>query len=125
MKSLERRVDMLDDPFKPTPVNRDNRILTNGQPVPKDNSHTKLRDDGQQEAYVVLTLAERAKGFIRPVRRTYVHTKCETATTMSLSLAETYARDPGFYNGTFCTKCKAHFPLNEFVWQEANESLET
>ena len=26
-----------------------------------------------QKAYVVLTEAERAKGFVRPVRRTYVH----------------------------------------------------
>lgn len=31
------------------------------------------RPDGQHEAYWVLTKEERAKGFVRPVRRSYVH----------------------------------------------------
>lgn len=44
---------------------------------------------------------------------------CGTVTTMSVSLAETYARDPGFYGGTYCAGCKTHFPVGEdgeFVW---------
>jgi len=35
--------------------------------------HRELRADGQQKAYVVLSAEERAKGFVRPVRRSYRH----------------------------------------------------
>src|SRR6185312_13361363 len=49
------------------------RILTNGKPVPEDNAHTKLRANGQQESYVVLSAEERAKGFVKPVRQSYRH----------------------------------------------------
>lgn len=45
--------------------------LTDGSPVTPD--HRELRADGQQKAYVVLSDEERAKGFVRPVRRSYVH----------------------------------------------------
>lgn len=44
---------------------------------------------------------------------------CGGVTTMGQSLAETYARDPGFYGGTFCATCGDHFPVGEageFVW---------
>lgn len=75
---------------------------------------------GQQKGYVVLTEEERAKGFVRPVRYAYVH-HCGVVTRMGASIAETYARDPTFYNGTFCCGCKEHFPLNEFVWDGTNE----
>lgn len=47
--------------------------LTDGSPVPKDGSHRNLRADDQQAHYVVLSAEERAKGFVRPVRRTYRH----------------------------------------------------
>lgn len=46
---------------------------------------------------------------------------CGAVTTMALSIAATYARDPGFYGGTFCTRCGSHFPVGEngeFVWCE-------
>lgn len=42
---------------------------------------------------------------------------CGTVTTMGQALAETYARDPKFYGGTFCCGCGKHFPVNEFVWE--------
>lgn len=74
---------------------------------------------GQQQDYVVLAEEERAKGFIRPVRRSYVHLKCGTVTRMGQTIAETYARDPGFYSGTFCAGCGNHFPVGadgQFVW---------
>lgn len=45
---------------------------------------------------------------------------CGTITTMSRSIAETYARDPGFYGGTFCVGCGKHLPLAEFVWDGTN-----
>lgn len=76
---------------------------------------------GMQNKYVVLSDEERAKGFVRPLRLTYIHEKCGTATTMGLAIAETYARDPHFYGGTYCAGCRDHFPvgpLGEFVWAE-------
>ncbi len=33
----------------------------------------ETRPDGQNEAYIVLSDEERAKGFVRPVRRSYIH----------------------------------------------------
>jgi len=33
----------------------------------------KIKDDGQQECYLILSDEERAKGFVRPVRTSYVH----------------------------------------------------
>lgn len=135
---------------------------------------------GMQRSYLVLSEEERAKGFVRPVRRTYVHagnggpkgqtraltdeereryagedfaifeeygperapatgrfwtnaelaraTACGTTTTMGEALAETYARQPGFYGGTFCVRCRAHFPVGangEFVWEGTSEKVGT
>lgn len=83
---------------------------------------------GQQLGYVVLADEERAKGFVRPVRRTYTHLKCGVDTTMGVTLAETYARDPKFYSGTFCCRCRAHFPVGpdgEFVWAGTSEKVGT
>jgi hypothetical protein len=44
---------------------------------------------------------------------------CGSVTTMGARLAETYARQPDFYSGTFCCACKEHYPVGEkgeFVW---------
>ncbi len=44
---------------------------------------------------------------------------CGTVTTMGISIAETYAREPHFYSGTFCVGCKKHRPVGEdgeFIW---------
>lgn len=84
----------------------------------------KIGPDGMQETYLVLSNEELAKGFVRPVRRTYIHEKCGVATTMGLALAETYARQPNFYGGTFCVGCKAHFNVGingEFVWEDGSK----
>jgi hypothetical protein len=81
----------------------------------------KVGPDGMQESYLVLSDEERAKGFVRPVRRTYVHLTCGVATTMGQALAETYARQPNFYGGTYCVGCRGHFPVGEngeFVWDD-------
>lgn len=83
-----------------------------------------INSDGQQEVYLVLSEEERAKGFVRPVRQVYRHLKCGVTTHMGLALAETYARDPKFYGGTFCVTCGAHFPLrnpdgtHNFEWAQ-------
>ena len=139
---------------------------------------TSLRADGQQHSYLVLSLEERAKGFVRPYRDSYVHVGrticgkvadlasplpdgrvahvcvcnpghdgecsawtavdsqgldqlkstgklggCGTVTRMARALAETYARDPSFYGGTFCSGCRAHLPVGEegqFVWLDGS-----
>jgi hypothetical protein len=104
--------------------------LTDGTQVYPE--HRNIIQDGarkgQQEGYVVLAEEERAKGFVRPVRRAYVHLKCSTVTTMGQPLAETYARQPDFYKGTFCCACQSHFPVGadgEFVWEGTNEKVGT
>jgi hypothetical protein len=152
-----------------------NRTLTDGSPVPEDGSHTQIDPKtGLQKGYVILSEEERAKGFVRPVRRTYVHvgvrpefptfpltedqqrmlgehdyvlyepypkeagrsaigrywtraqleSGCGVATTMGQSLAETYAREPGFYGGTYCVGCGTHFPVGakgEFIWDDGSK----
>lgn len=99
------------------------RTLTDGSPVTPD--HREINPaTGQQKGYIVLSADERAKGFKRPVRRTYVHDKCGVATKMGRELAETYARDPYFYSGTFCVGCRAHFPVGEdgeFTWDDGQK----
>ena len=103
-------------------VDRTQRTLTDGSPVTPD--HLQIGADGMQKGYVVLSEAERARGFVRPVRRTYVHEKCGRATTMGVALAETCARDPKFYSGTFCCGCRSHFPVGEageFVWEDGSK----
>lgn len=75
----------------------------------------------QNEAYIVLSEEERAKGFIRPVRGSYLHagksqSGCGTVTTMPAAIAETYARDPSYYGSTWCCACKKHLPVSEFRW---------
>ena len=75
------------------------------------DDHREIQASGMQKSYVVLSAEERAKGFVRPVRRSYVHVGqleqthrrggCGGVTTMGIALAETYARDPKFYSGTF------------------------
>ena len=160
---------------EPAPAKDNPRItLTDGSPVTED--HTDLRPDGQQKGYIVLSDAERAKGFVRPVRYSYRHvgarpihptreltaeeherydqygyvlyeeyppgvgpsgcfwtverlkSGCGSVTTMGRALAETYARDPKFYGGTFCCHCGKHFPVGEhgeFVWEGTDERVGT
>lgn len=152
--------------------------LSDGSPVTSD--HRELKANGQQRGYVVLSDEERAKGFVRPVRLSYVHVGrpgpryplrdptveereswgdevakyeeypesehpvlgrfwtqqeldsigvgCGTVTTMSRAIAETYAREPGFYGATFCCGCHAHLPVGEdglFVWEGTDERVGT
>ena len=101
--------------------------LADGSPV-TEADRAIGRVPGQQKGYVVLSEEERAKGFIRPVRRAYIHDKCGGLTTMGLALAETYARDPAFYGATFCVGCRAHFPVGaarEFTWDGTTQKVGT
>lgn len=89
----------------------------------------KIKPGGQQESYLVMSEEERAKGFVRPVRRGYVHIACGFLTIMGQALAETYARDPKFYGGTFCVTCQTHFNLRTeddkaaFLWDGTEEGV--
>lgn len=102
------------------------KTLTDGRQIYPE--HRNLRPDGMQNDYVVLAEEERTKGFVRPVRRSYKHLKCGVVTTMGQTLAETYARQPDFYSGTFCCGCGSHFPVGadgEFVWDGSTEKVGT
>lgn len=102
-------------------------------PLTPDRNDPRLRNidnRGMQEAYLILSDAERAKGFVRPVRRSYVHVipGCGAVTTMAVALAETYASDPHFYGGTYCSRCRDHFPVGEhgeFVWDGTDTKVGT
>jgi len=93
-----------------------------------DPGLSKIGPDGMQEAYLVLSADERARGFVRPVRKSYRHVTCGAVTTMGQGIAETYARDPAFYGGTYCATCRGHFPVGEhgeFVWDGTDEKVGT
>lgn len=77
----------------------------------------------QNPAYLVLTDAEIAKGFIRPFRDAYRHLTCGTVTRMSRKIAETYATEPGFYGSTYCAGCHMHRSVDEFVWDGTDEKV--
>lgn len=116
---LKKEDDIRREKAEATPVDRSSVTLTDGSPVTPD--HQDLKENGQQKGYKVLSDVERAKGFVRPVRRSYRHIKCDGVTTMSQEIAETYARCPSFYGGTFCCECGRHFPLvidgkSQFAW---------
>lgn len=88
---------------------------------PNDPRLTHGADDtprAQADVYLVLSEAERAKGFVRPLRSSYVHTVCGAETLMGRALSETYARDPSFYGATYCTRCMKHRPVAEFCWAD-------
>jgi len=56
-----------------------------------------------------------------------MHLICGQVTTMSLPLAETYAREPHFYGATYCVTCRKHCrvgPDGEFVWMENGETTD-
>lgn len=98
--------------------------MTDGSPVTDDHRQIDPAT-GQQKGYVVLAEAERAAGFVRPFRDAYRHQTCGRITTMGRSIAETYAVNPTFYSGTFCSHCRAHFPVGprgQFTWYEMDGS---
>lgn len=111
---------------------REISTTTDGQPArpgfENASAPAPVKPNGQHEAYWVLSEEERAKGFVRPVRRTYLHKKCGTTTTMARSIAETYARDPKYYGATFCVACGKHFPVGEdgeFTWADDGQKVGT
>ncbi|MFG7180684.1 hypothetical protein ACGYQ5_14245 [Burkholderia pseudomallei] len=97
-------------------------------PLTTDPNDPRLKrgpsdEQGQNDTYLVLSDEEIAKGFVRPLRDTYLHKTCGSTTTMGTKLAETYARDPRFYGFTFCVRCNQHFPVAEFVWDGTDQPV--
>lgn len=62
----------------------------------------QTKDNGQNEAYIVLTEEELAKGFVRPVRTTYVHVGTKTPDVSEqgklFTLDELHANNPKEYD---------------------------
>jgi hypothetical protein len=78
----------------------------------------------QNEIYLVLPEAERSQSkFQRPYREAYWHSICEQTTTISQPIAQSYARNPKFYQSTYCVHCMMHRPVNEFLWVEGNGEI--
>lgn len=121
MNDFQRFFRRLLDRVAP-PVDRSKRTLTDGSPVTPGHDTVDAKT-GMQRDYVVLSEEERAKGFVRPLRREYVHMKCGGVTWMATPIAETLARDPSFYEGGYCAVCKEHFPNSEFVWKGTDEQV--
>lgn len=147
---------------------------------PNDPRLKNIGPDGMQESYLVLSEEERARGFVRAVRRSYRHVGlpgprfllrdltdeeatryagagyvkfeeyptgeamsgrfwtqerldkvgkgCGVVTTMGIAIAETYAKQPDFYGGTYCAGCSTHLPVGrdgEFIWEGTNERVGT
>lgn len=108
------------------------RDTTDGKPAAPGHEHAAAPQpygsDGMAGAYWILSDAERAKGFVRPVRYSYIHLKCGSVTTMGQKIAETYASRPDFYGQTFCCHCGGHFPVGaegEFLWDKTHEKVGT
>lgn len=111
----------LSNPVIPSkPVVKEVSRLTTDRNDPRLTHGVDSEPVPQAEAYLVLSEAEFAKGFVRPVRKTYIHTHCKTSTSMGITIAETYARDPQFYGSTYCVKCSKHLPVAEFVWEDGS-----
>jgi hypothetical protein len=77
----------------------------------------------QAPVYLVLSKEEIAEGYVRPVRRSYVHNVegCGAVTSMGERIAQTYARNPKFYGATYCTRCRMHLPVGEFTWDGTDQ----
>jgi hypothetical protein len=104
--------------------------LTSDRNDPHLSHGTDSEPVEQADVYLVLSDEELAKGFVRPVRSSYVHAKelggCGTVTRMGIKLSETYARDPNFYGATYCCGCNMHKPVGEFgefVWDGPYDSV--
>lgn len=116
--------------------------LTSDRSDPRLTHGADTEPTEQAEAYLVLSVEDRKKGFVRPMRKTYVHTfmkdgspvplvltnkdlpnmgGCGAATTMATAIAETYAARPNYYAATYCVGCRMHLPVREFHWDGSNE----
>jgi len=90
--------------------------MTDGEPF----DYGERREDGQFENHPTTDEGE----FVQPVRKKYVHEECGQTTVMESKLAESFARDPGQYDKTFCAGCGDYFPLEEFTWKGTDQRVD-
>lgn len=108
------------DFLKTKKTKKDDSLTTD--PYDPDLGHGVDKDPvPQNKKYLILSEAERAKGFLRPFRNKYLHSTCGVETKMNNAIAETYARDPKFYGSTYCISCMRHLPVGEFTWSADGE----
>jgi len=77
-------------------------------------------EDGQYENYPVIEEGHEPE-FKQEPRKSYIHEKCGVKTTMRGELPESIARDPTWYDKTFCYGCKDHVPVEEVHWEDGND----
>lgn len=63
-----------------------------------------------------LSEAEKAAGYVRPLRYTYMHEVCENLAFLSPEQAQLFARNPKFLGSLYCRKCERSCSVDEFVW---------
>lgn len=97
--------------------------LTDGSPVISEALEINPVTEQQKDRRILYPEEIVKREFIKPVRYKYRHLKCRVITTINQELAETFATNPKFYSGTFCSFCRSHYPLNEFIWMEDGENL--
>lgn len=90
--------------------------LTTDPDDPRLGHGVDVQPGPPHEAYLVLPAEVREGVFLRLLRDKYVHLACSQKTRISIEMAETFARDPKFYDVVYCSYCRMHRPVSEFVW---------
>jgi hypothetical protein len=94
--------------------------LTDGSPVTDDFS--EILPNGQQKAYIVLTPEERAKGFVRPVRKSYKHVGIRPRYPIRDLTEEEKQRYAQFKYIAYEEYPKTDFPVTGRYWTQAQLS---
>lgn len=93
--------------------------LTDGSPVTPDHREIDPRT-GQQKAYVVLSEDERAKGFVRPVRRSYRHVGPPAPSGLRDLTADEHERYDQFGYAKFEEYGPDRSPITGKFWTQAD-----
>lgn len=76
-------------------------------------------ESGQYEDHPTIDEGE----FVEPIRHVYIHDDCGGATKMTTKLAASWARDPDYYDYTFCLDCGDYYPVEDFAWKDTGNQL--
>lgn len=78
----------------------------------------ETRPDGQQECYLVLSDEERAKGFVRPVRQSYVHIGAQSKYDLRPLTEEEKVRHAGCNYVAFEKYPESESPVTGRFWTQ-------
>lgn len=96
--------------------------LSGGGVVTED--HRELKQNGQQKGYVVLSAEERAKGFVRPVRQSYIHVGRQAPQNLRDLTDEEHERYDKFGYVKFQPYPESELPVTGRFWtQDELESV--